>query len=556
MRFLISTLILITLVVFAWINAPRELDAAPEWQEYPPPAWILGPIQGADGQESDILENLDMIAKWNLPVTAFHFDSPDWQKCAGNGKFRYSDTVLQRMRANKIRGLFWTVPLIGIDCPEYEIALENNYFVKNAQGGVIVTDNFTGHGSWIDYNNEQAVAYYHSLLDRIRTRAGNLIGGFYTDSVRPDLPDPLGVPYGEAYALDLKNYTRTHIPDGDVVFKRYGKNTPGVGFLDQYAHVAYVNDLPVTFFGMQMGIQRVFETTQFMPLAYNELSGFSNKSPDAETWIRRMHWGAFQPVMENVPKVTQPWDKRYPAQVMEVYRYYANLHRELAPYLHSNDRAAFETKTPIFRNIDSANFSAQLGSEFFVRYVTAYKRNLTITLPAGSWINYWNEAKVFVGGKTIKYPVPLGREPIFIRNGAIVPMDVRTDITGHGTTASRGSLTVNVYPNGHSTFRYYDPKNGWLTFDVQTIKQRLALCTLAQTPSQPLLYRIARVQNKPNWVRWQAGALGVNGQWGKKLPEYASEMDAARAEQGWSYDALAKRLIVKVSKLGTECPAP
>ncbi len=555
MRLLSSALVLIALVLVVWMRAPLESDAAPEWQTYSPPAWILGPIQGADGREGQVMQNLEMIEKWQLPVTAFHFDAPDWQTCRGNGQFRYSNAVLQRMRQNKIRGLFWTVPLIGLNCPEYQTALANNYFVKDADGNVIVTKNFTGHGSWIDYNNPDAIAYYHSLLDRVRAHMGNLIGGFYTDSVRPD--NNYGeVAYGEAYALDLLNYTRANIPDGEVVFKRYGKNTPSDAWLYANAHVAYVGDLPTLFPALKTGILRVFDTAQFMPLPYNEFSGFNAKAPDAETYIRRMHWGAFQPVMENVPKEEQPWHPMYPPQVMEIYRYYAYLHRELAPYLHSYDQAAFETKTPILRDTDPIHFSARLGNEFFVQYVTDYTREMSIKLPPGEWINYWDEAQIFKGDTKIRYPVPLGHEPIFILRGAIIPMAVDSAWTGHGSDASRGALTVNVYPSVHSTFRYYDPQNGWLTFDVQTIKQRIALCTLDQIPSEPLLYRIAQVRNKPNHVRAQNGAISVNGKWGKKLPEFSSADQVARAKKGWYYDAASKRLIVKLKQRGTHCPAP
>lgn len=555
MRLVLIALVLSVCFVLAESGTPRQTRAAPDWGDEPPVSWILGPIQGADGREQAIMDNLDAIDEWDLPVTAFHFDARTWQTCAGNGEFRYSNRVIKRMNALGIRGIFWTVPLIALRCPEYHVALANNYFVTDGEGNVIITDDFTGNGSWIDFNNPDAVAYYRSLLDRLRNRVGGMLGGFYTDNVRPD--DRYGqVAYAEQYALELLNYQRAHIPDGVVIFKRYGKNTPSDEFLAEYADVAYVNDLSTDFEGMREGIRRVFDSASLMPLPFNEFSGFATSSPDAETYIRRMHFGAFQPVMENVPKGAQPWDARYPSRVMEAYRYYATLHRELAPYLYSYQQEAYETQAPIFRNMNPANYSAQLGNEIFVRYVTDYHKSIRVKLPPGEWINYWDEAQTFAGDRAITYPVPLGREPIFILRGAIVPMHVRNNVTGHGTNASRKFLTVNVYPNAHSTFRYYDAANGWLTFDVTSEQRRVTLCTLDQVPSQPLLYRIARVQKRPNVVRTLDGAVGVNAEWGAPLREYASEEQAARANGGWFYDANAKRLIVKLTALGTNCPAP
>lgn len=554
-RLIPFTILLIGILALTWSAAPNESDAAPEWQSYAPPLWILGPIQGADGTEKNVLTNLDKMEEYGIPITAFHFDSPDWQTCTGNLQFRYSDTVLDRMRAKNIRGLFWVVPLIGLECPEYQVALANNYFVKDEKGQVVVTNNFVGHGSWIDFENPDAVAYWHSLLDNLRARVGDVLGGFYTDSVRPDKRDQV-IAYGEAYALDLLNYTRAHVSDGDVVFKRYGVNTPGDAWLRQYAHVAYVNDLATDFSGMKTGIERVFATSLLMPMPYNEFSGFHKTAPDSETYIRRMHWGAFQPLMENVPLTKQPWSPSYSPQVMRAYRYYATLHAELAPYLHSYDQAASETKTPIFRSTNSSSYQAQLGNEFFVKYVTEYADSVPIKLPPGKWINYWDESQVIKGPRILSLSVPWGREPIFIARGAIIPMYVKSALTKHGTNQSAGALTVNVYPTKHSTFRYHDITNGWLTLDVTKKNKRFALCTLDAVPSEPIIWRLGSVKKKPTSVTAENGAVGVNTAWGSALPELSSDAAVGGSTGGWYYDANAKRLIVKISTLGTNCPAP
>jgi alpha-glucosidase (family GH31 glycosyl hydrolase) len=546
-----------------WIASPRLTDAAPTWQSFEPPTWILGPLEGADGTEADVMHSLDMVEKWNLPITAYHFDSPTWQSCIGSLQFGYSDAVLNRMRADNIRALFWLVPLIGKDCPQYSRALKKGYFVKNSRGKVIVTNNFTGHGSWIDFKNPGAVAYWNGLLDNLVARVGKKnIGGFYTDAVRPDLPTGStdAVAYSEAYGLDLLNYTRAHIPDGDVIFKQYQGTTPSHGFLTQYAHAAYMGDLPTTFGGMQEGIRRVFATNQFMPLAYNEFSGYNAKPPDTETLIRRFHWGAFQPVMEDVPKTDEPWDPGYPPLVMQTYQYYANLHAELAPYLHSYDEAAYESHTPIFRDMNSTNFSARLGNEIFVQYVTAYQKDLQVTFPiSGTWIDYWNPTQVYSPSTTITYHTPLGKEPIFIAQGAIIPMNVRNRFTGHGTGSNQGSLTLETFPTDHSTFHYSDPINHWLDFDVTKTDVRLALCTLNALPSQPLIWRINQMTSAPALVQLKGGAVGVNTAWADgatSLVSRKSESAVGNSSSGWYYDANADRLIVKISTLGNNCPAP
>src|SRR4029079_9808720 len=95
------------------------------------------------------------------------------------------------------------------------------------------------------------------------------------------------------------------------------------------------------------------------------------------------------------------------------------------------------------------------GNEIYLPVVTAPTRAMDIVFPSGRWIDYWDESQAYsgaVGG----FPAPLGREPVFIRDGAIIPMDVERPYTGHGTRDSAGSLTLLVYPGAatSSTFRY------------------------------------------------------------------------------------------------------
>jgi alpha-glucosidase (family GH31 glycosyl hydrolase) len=149
-----------------------------------------------------------------------------------------------------------------------------------------------------------------------------------------------------------------------------------------------------------------------------------------------------------------PWDPHYEPAVMQAYRYYSNLHWELVPFFHTYDEIAYLDGWPIFQQPDASRFSTVLGREIFVQYVTNYMRSIDVHLPARQWINFWNEQQMYMGPTTVRLDVPLGREPIFIANGAIIPMQVRDGSTGHGTPASAGALTANVFPKGHSTFSY------------------------------------------------------------------------------------------------------
>jgi len=520
-----------------------------------PPAWILGPIQGTAENEKYINDLFYYLDQYNIPITAFHFDSDSWETCANNAQFKWSDALLGRMRVHNppVRAIFWILPLIAKNCSEYGTAASRGYFVRNGDGSPLVTSSWQGTGSWIDFNNPEAVTYWHSLLDRIITRAPDVVGGFYTDDLRPDLSNDTS--YSDAFVRDLLDYTRSKIPDGDVVMKSNGSNTPDNAFLARYGHVAYVNDLDSSFAGLREGIRRVLGASTIVPAPFNEFTGYSFRTPDSETYIRRLHWGAFQPIMENdsLPKNAVPWDPQYTPQVLQSYQYYSTLHWELAPYFHTYDQLAYQNDTPIFVQPDAAQYSTGIGREIFVQYVTDYVTSLNVTLPAGQWINFWNEAELHTGPKTFSAPAPLGREPIFIANGAIIPMQVRDSVTGHGTAASAGALTVNVFPNGHSTTSYFDPSGKWLVFDVHQTGNQATLCTSA-APSQPLIYRLARWSAAPAQVTARDGAVGVNVSWGTPLPLLNDEAAVDASAGGWFFDAPRQHLIIKLTQRGNYCP--
>jgi LysM repeat protein len=536
-------------------NSPRLAVKSPAQRYFPPPSWILGPIQGTAEDEKYINDLFFYLDQYNIPVTAFHFDSDAWQTCANNAEFKWSDALIGRFRVHNppVRAVFWILPLIGKKCNEYGIAASNGYFVRNGDGSPLVTSSWQGTGSWIDFNNRDAVAYWHSLLDRIFARAPGVIGGFYTDDLRPDLPNDTG--YSDAFVRDLLDYTRSKIPDGDVVMKSYGSNTPDNNFLARYGHLSYVNDLDSTFAGMRDGIRRVLAASTILPAPFNEFTGYAFRTPDSEIYIRRMHWGAFQPIMENdpLPKNAVPWDPQYTPQVLQSYQYYSTLHWELAPYFHTYDQLAYQNNTPIFVQPNASQYSTGIGKEFFVQYITDYMQSINITLPPGQWVNYWNEQELRAGGQTFSYPVPLGREPIFVANGAIIPMQVRDSVTGHGTSASAGALTINVFPSGHSSFSYFDASGKWIVFDANQTGSQLSLCTSAP-PSQPLIYRIAHWSSAPTQVTTRNGAIGVNTNLGMPLPTLAGEAAVDASAGGWFFDAARQHLIIKLTNLGVFCP--
>jgi hypothetical protein len=239
--------------------------------------------------------------------------------------------------------------------------------------------------------------------------------------------------------------------------------------------------------------------------------------------------------------------------LLEAYRYYSWLHLEIVPYLYSYDYAMYETNEPVFRGSHATPegfvpFAAStlLGNEIFVAYVgEAGVTEIDIDLPSGEWVDYWNPARVFTGPTRITQPVPLGREPIFIRNGSIIPLDVSRDVTGHGTMESSGSLTVWVHPSGASSFRYRDEKEGrWIVLSSSLQNGTLVL-DAAPWPNRPVIFRVDGFTSAPAGISTAGGHVATDAS--GMVPELTTEAAVNGASSNaWFYDAGAKRLTVKI----------
>ncbi len=454
--------------------------------------------------EEEVNFDLDNLATYDIPISVYHIDGHAWSD--GKCGWALGEALKTRLQANNLRVWlhYWGC------CQE--------------MNGCATLD-----------------------MDRIYGQLGATLGGIYLDDPQTGLNNGAT----DELAKATIDWLQSKLPgDSEVIMKAYrGDGTPFLAGIEAYGHTCYINDLSSDFLGLKVGIIRVFEMSTSLSAPFNEFTAYDGLGrTDKETYFRRIHWGALQPVMEHDPWIhAGPWEAEYAdesSSLVAAYRYFSWLHYELVPYLHSYDWQAYETGEPILRDPDPLNFTTKLGEEIFAAYVTEPgTQQLQITLPPGEWIDYWDTSQTYTG--SILRPVPLGREPVFIRNGAIVPMQVSRSYTGHGTTSSEGSLTVLVYPNGKSRFRYRDDvQQRWIAIGAELTGNTLTLGT-SDAPSQPLLYRVERWTSAPTAVSICGTTVTVNKTPG--LPQSLSE-DAVNGAttNAWFYDAEAKRLIVKV----------
>jgi alpha-D-xyloside xylohydrolase len=130
-------------------------------------------------------------------------------------------------------------------------------------------------------------------------------------------------------------------------------------------------------------------------------------------------------------------------EVVAVYRYWAKLHHEFVPFFFSLAQETYAMRAQnIIRPVGdeaswAGDFRFQVGDAFVVAPILDGSGRRNVALPSGArWFDWWDPtAAAIAGGTTVNdYDATnLQRIPVFVREGAIVPMQVSDAVTGLGT---------------------------------------------------------------------------------------------------------------------------
>ena len=224
------------------------------------------------------------------------------------------------------------------------------------------------------------------------------------------------------------------------------------------------------------------------PLIGHDVGGFAGEKPSLELFVRWIQNGIFHPRFcvhswrpnskdsddDNSENALWMYEDALPL-VHDALRFRKNLQ----PYLYSLVHETMITGHPIIRPLvyhfqhDSLcreqSFEFLLGPWLLVASVyEEHAVHRTVYLPSGTkWYNFWTD-EIYDGGKTVTVPAPLDVFPLFVREGALLPVELDQ------------SIQMRVYPfvaDGSSEFNLYDDDGETMAygelegiFDLQTIR--------------------------------------------------------------------------------------
>jgi len=194
------------------------------------------------------------------------------------------------------------------------------------------------------------------------------------------------------------------------------------------------------------------------------MGGFEHVA-DPELYIRWCQFGMFSPIamlfgMEH-PHYKEPWN--YGEEALQIFTRYDKLRYRLIPYLYSNFYQMYLTGKPVMqalvlqypddRNTYSIDDQYFFGDDFLVCPVTVKAaKTRALYLPKGVWYDYFTGEKT-EGGRYINVTTPLDKLPLYVKAGAIIPMQPDMNYVGEKPL---DLVTLDIYPAGTSSFGLYD----------------------------------------------------------------------------------------------------
>jgi alpha-glucosidase (family GH31 glycosyl hydrolase) len=189
----------------------------------------------------------------------------------------------------------------------------------------------------------------------------------------------------------------------------------------------------------------------------SDIAGFSGDSIPARLYIRWAQFSTFCGLFLNGGHGERTLWKRSP-QEFEIIRRFSWLHTELVPYMYSYVVSAHCGGTRLQRPVDG-KYHYLFGDNLLVAPIYKDELENEIHLPEGQWRYWFDDKEVITGSQTFTKKFPLEEFPLYIKEGAIIPLNVQRTYTGIGDSTSANYLTWLIYPKGKSEFTVYDTKD-------------------------------------------------------------------------------------------------
>ena len=428
--------------IYFFAGTPAEtMKAYMELTGFPiqPPKWVFEPWCGGGvnnwldyGLKDTYKEQASILHKfdeYDIPHSAFYAEGAGWD---GHETREQIYKIIKECEARGMQTLSWQYPHVTVEqakalmpeLSEEELPISKHSGNERIMALTRVID-FTNplgkellRRQWIDRFDAGIRGTMVDFGDIIPDEA------VFADGRKGDeMHDGYTYIYAKAYReLFESKYGEDH-----VLYTR------GAGAGSQHFAAQFGGDHDASLKGMEYamagGLSAAVSGLPFWGVDVGGYAGFG----DEETYLRWTEFGVFCPIMRYHGRGRrEPWF--YDDFTVEVYRFCAWLRENLLPYSYSTAVEAHRTGLPMIRVLELCfpgdpeaqrwNDEYMYGPDLFVAPVHTEGDAREIYFPKGKWVSFWDSHDVVEGPAVRKVQAPINRIPVYVREGALVPMQL------------------------------------------------------------------------------------------------------------------------------------
>ncbi len=545
-----------------------------------PPKWAIGYQQcrWSYYPESKVRDIAANFRKRGIPCDVIYLDIDymDGYRCFTWNEENFPDP--KKMVADLAKHGFKIVTIIdpGIKHDTsywvYKEGLKGKHFVLNPDSSLFLGPVWPGICAFPDFANTQTRSWWGTLYkDLVNTG----IKGFWNDMNEPSVFD---VPT-KTFPLDTRHNVdgviSSHAEFHNVYGMQMARGTyegvrrlrpnerpfvltrAGYAGTQRYS-AAWTGDNVSSWEHLAMAIPISLNFgLSGQPFVGPDIGGFIG-TPTGEMYTRWLQYGVFLPlcrshsVKGSVNK--EPW--AYGKEFEKINKKFIELRYQLMPFLYTEFYKASISGVPIMRPLllefpdDKTTYRIDtqfmVGGNILVSPVLeAGSTSRWMYLPNGDWFDFWTREK-FTGGKWIDAKAPLDRLPLFIRAGAVIPMQQIVQFTDQ---APVDPITFEIFPSTEAKGICYEDDG--ISFAYQSGKYRSVGVKAMVHGSEIAIDRSAPEGDFIPVKRSVVFAVNGVAQKPKSVlvrDKAISEITSlTHSQDGWAFDPTIHRLCVKTS---------
>jgi len=444
---------------YYFIYGPNLLEVTKQYTELTgkpkmPPKWTLGYHQSKWSYypEATVRELGNTFRRLKIPCDVIHLDIDymDGYRCFTWDKERFPNPkqMISDLRTQGFKSIVIIDPGIKID-KEYSVyqeGVENDYFCKRSDGDRYKGSVWPGLCYFPDFTNPKVRTWWSGLFKGLMDDG---IGGIWNDMNEPATFETGTFPLDVRHDFDGHpcSHRKAHNVYGSLMAKAtnegqqlfIGNKRSFTITRSAYAGVqressVWTGDNSSSWEHLKIAniqCQRLAESG--ISFAGSDVGGFVG-SPDGELYTRWIQMAVFHPFFRTHSSGDhgdkEPWvfDDSY----TDIIRSFIELRYQLLSYMYTTFWQYATHATPMVRSL---HLYSQHNSESYFReeefmlgdhllICPVSKQGITqrqMYLPRGEWYNYWTNEHLH-GKREITVATPLNQIPMFVKAGAILPM--------------------------------------------------------------------------------------------------------------------------------------